>query len=150
MKKLIDDFSVPRFHKTNNFVVKTLGTEHASADYEAVMSSIEHLRGKSPCGADWPSPDLTLEQNLKDIAWHEDEFEKGISFAYAVFSPNEADYMGCVYIMPSNDKNIDAEIWIWLKQSEKEKESLLETEIREWILNQWPLDKTIYPNSKNG
>lgn len=33
------------------------------------MSSIEHLEGVFGEGSDWPSPELTLEQDLIDLGW---------------------------------------------------------------------------------
>jgi hypothetical protein len=91
-------------------------------DYDAVMTSIEHLQKTKPFGPEhnWPSKDLTLEQDLIDLGWHQKEFQRRSSFAYTVMSLDESQCLGCVFIDPSPNKIYDAEIIIWVRQSEIE------------------------------
>ncbi|HEV2894601.1 MAG TPA: GNAT family N-acetyltransferase, partial [Actinomycetota bacterium] len=44
----------------------------------------------------WPPEDLTVEQDRKDLRWHEEEFERRSSFDYAVMAPDESRLLGCV------------------------------------------------------
>lgn len=57
-------------------------------DYNAVMTSIEHLQKTKPFGPDhkWPTKDLTFEQDLIDLGWHQKEFQRKTSFACTVMS----------------------------------------------------------------
>ena len=76
MKQLVPpDFNVPEILKTEDFHIRSLLATDLDTDYETVMSNIEHLR-KTPtpprCG-DWPTPNLTKEQDLKDLQQHEEE-----------------------------------------------------------------------------
>ena len=60
-------------------------------DYDAVMSSVEHLKETYSAiwGSDWPEG-LTLEEDLIDLGWHQREFTLCNSFAYTVMSPDES------------------------------------------------------------
>jgi len=51
-------------------------------DYDAVMSSAEHLRSVWP-DSGWPGG-LTLEEDLIDLGWHQKEFVIRLSFAYTL------------------------------------------------------------------
>jgi len=69
-------------------------------DYDAVMSSLNHLQGIFGPNSTWPEADLTLEQDLIDLGWHQKEFQIRSSFAYTVVSPDETRVLGCLYIFP--------------------------------------------------
>ena len=60
--------------ETNEFRLRMLTIHDVVKDYDAVMSSIDHLRGVFGPHSFWPSDDLTLEQDLIDLAWHQKEF----------------------------------------------------------------------------
>ena len=59
-------------------------------DYDAVMTSVDHLRGVFGPHSTWPRPDLTLEQDLIDLGWHQKEFQRRRSFSYTVVAPDES------------------------------------------------------------
>ena len=65
---MFKDFKVPSGLENDRFRLKMLSVNDAEKDYEAVMSSVEHLKGffgpKSKC----PAPDMTLEQG-REINW---------------------------------------------------------------------------------
>ena len=60
-------------------------------DYDAVISSVEHLKSTFSVISedDWPEG-LTLEEDLIDLGWHQREFTLGFSFAYTVMSLDES------------------------------------------------------------
>ena len=64
-------------------------------DYDAVMSSVDHLRStySQDSGSDWPAG-LTLEEDLVDLGWHQREFTLRISFAYTMMAPDESRCLG--------------------------------------------------------
>lgn len=116
-------------------------------DYDAVMTSIDHLQGVFGERSNWPSPDLTLEQDLIDLGWHQKEFQKRSSFAYTVMSLDETECLGCMYIFPSLDEQYEADVICWVRKSEVPKglDRILFETIRNWVSKDWPFQKVRYP-----
>ena len=83
------EFEVPDLLEHDRFRLRPLTVHDLVKDYDAVMSSQEHLWDQFGQAWGWPSADLTLEQDLIDLGWHQKEFQRRSSFAYAVMSPDE-------------------------------------------------------------
>ena len=70
---------------TTWFRLEILAPVHNERDYEAWMSSIEHIHATAGfgqahgAGDDWPKP-MTLDQNLADLEQHQREFVAGEAF----------------------------------------------------------------------
>ena len=115
-----------------------------------VMSNIEHLR-KTPtppmCG-DWPNPNLTLKENLKDLKWHEEKNKSKEVFTFTVMNLDESECLGCVYFFPTKIKDYDVEIYFWVTKKEYDKglEKELFSTLKIWIKKEWPFKKIIFPN----
>ena len=60
-----DNFLVPEEYKASNFILKPLSVHHLVRDYEAVMSSVVHLKGLMD-DSGWPEG-LTIKENLIDF-----------------------------------------------------------------------------------
>ena len=106
-KRVIDP---PEPLSTTWFRLEVLGPEHNERDFEAWMSSIEHIHatpgfGPDSEGDDWPTP-MKLDQNLVDLEQHRREFDTGEAFAYSVLDGD--DVIGCVYIDPDSSGAADA------------------------------------------
>ena len=60
---------------------------------------------------------MTYEADRRDLARHEDEIARYISFNYAVFNHDETELLGCVYIDPPEKRTppgADALVsWWW-------------------------------------
>ena len=140
------DFKVPDSLQNEHFRIRMLTVNDVVKDYDAVMSSIEHLNKKFPNWG-WPKKDLTLEQNLIDLGWHQKEFQIRSSFAYTVVSLDESQVLGCIYIDPSDKSNFDAEIHLWIRPSELDKglDSILFDSVKKWISENWSFQKVAYP-----
>ena len=147
MKIVPDDFKVPEKLETNQFRLRMLTVNDVVKDYEAVMTSIDHLRGVFGEKSTWPSKDLTLEQDLIDLGWHQKEFQRRTSFAYTVMDPQETQCLGCIYIFPSENPDHEVEVYMWVRQSEYEKglDPVLESTVKNWVKNEWPFQKVSYP-----
>jgi hypothetical protein len=102
MKLVPDSFEVPDKLETSKFRLRMLKITDVGRDYDAVMTSVDHLKGVFGPSSHWPSADLTLEQDLIDLGWHQKEFQRRTSFAYAVMNPDESRCLGCVYILGSS------------------------------------------------
>jgi len=139
------EFVVPRLLETERFRVRTLTIHDVVKDYDAVMTSRAHLRAALPWG--WPPDDLTLEQDLIDLAWHQKEFDRATSFAFAVMSPDERRLLGCVYLEPAEKDGYDAEVAMWVRADELATglEDVLEATVRRWVAEAWPFARVGYP-----
>jgi hypothetical protein len=140
------EFNVPEKLETDLFRMRMLTINDVVKDYEAVMSSVDHLREVFGSYSDWPKG-LTLEQNLIDLGWHQKEFQKRRSFAYTVVALDESKCVGCVYIDPPSKAGYDAEVYLWIRQSELggSLEKILYDTVREWVGKEWPFKKVAYP-----
>jgi RimJ/RimL family protein N-acetyltransferase len=143
------DFQVPDVFETDRFRLRMLRVTDVVKDYDAVMSSIEHLRKTMPFGPDhvWPTRDLSFEQDLIDLGWHHKEFQRRTSFAYTVMRLDETECLGCVYIYPTSHDEYDAEIIMWVRQSEVETglDDYLFAAVKQWIKDRWPFAHPGYP-----
>ena len=139
------EFEVPERLETKEFRLRMLTVNDVVKDYDAVMTSVEHLKGILP-GSSWPEG-LTFEQDLIDLGWHQKEFQTRRSFAYTVVTPSESMVTGCVYINPTRKRGYDAEIYLWARESELASglESRLFTAVREWVAREWPFRKVAFP-----
>ena len=100
-KKLVPiSFKAPEIMETEKFRLRMLTVNDVVKDFDAVMSSIDHLHDFFGEGTGWPTKDLTIEQDLIDLGWHQKEFQRRTSFAYTVMNLDESQCLGCVYIFP--------------------------------------------------
>ncbi len=89
---------VPAELRTDEFILRPLLATDVELDYDAVMSTREMLRVWSQ--SDWPADDFTLQGNLDDLEWHEQEHLERLAFTFTVMNPSETECLGCVYINP--------------------------------------------------
>jgi hypothetical protein len=141
------NFIVPEVLETDQFRLRMLMASDVDKDYEAVMSSIEHLQQEFSKGSGWPQNDLTWEQDLIDLEWHQSEFEKRSSFTYTVMNLDESVCLGCLYIFPSDSKEYDADVKMWVRKSEYDKglDPVLFSTVKNWMKEKWPFTKVQYP-----
>lgn len=148
MKFLAKDYKVPSELETNRLRLRMLKVSDVVKDYDAVMSSVEHLQKTKPFGPNrrWPKG-LTLEQNLIDLGWHQKEFQMKSSFAYTVMNLDESKCLGCIYIDPSSNSDYEAMVFLWVRQSEAETglDEHLFKSVKTWLLEKWPFKTVAYP-----
>jgi hypothetical protein len=148
MKKSIfvpPDFDVPSVFETEQFRLRMLSVEDVEKDYEAVIESRELLR--SMYGGSWPRDGFTLEENLRDLEQHQQEFLDCEAFAYTVISLDESRVLGCVYINPPRMTDADAEVVMWVRQSEFDRglDAILFKTVKDWLNSVWPFSSVTYP-----
>ena len=139
------DFYVPPVLETERFRLRMLSVQDVEKDYEAVIESRELLH--SMYGGTWPREGFTLEENLEDLERHQEEFLKRKAFAYTVVSLDESRVLGCVYINPARTADADAEVRLWVRQSEYDQglDPILFQAVRDWIDSAWPFASVAYP-----
>lgn len=143
-----DGFIVPVQFETERFRMRMLSAADVEKDYEAVMSSREHLHSMADPEDDdeWPEEDMTIEEDLKDLQRHEDDFVNRRAFVYTVVTIDESLCLGCVYIYPSEAKGYAAEVYLWARQSELANglEDYLYREVKAWM-QKWPFEQVVFP-----
>jgi hypothetical protein len=139
------DFQVPATLETAEFRLRMLTIHDVVKDFDAVITSVDHLKTIWP-GGKWPEG-LTLEQNLIDLGWHQKEFQIRRSFAYTVVSLSEQTVRGCVYIEPTRKRGFDAEVYLWARKSELALglEDRLYDAVQNWVTKEWPFEKVAFP-----
>ncbi len=148
MSKIVPaDFQVPEKLETETFRLRMLTVNDVVKDYDAVMSSVDHLQGFFGERSRWPSQDLTLEQDLIDLGWHQKEFQIRSSFAYTVMDLDESQCLGCVYIFPSEDNEFEVDVYAWVRESELDKgtDKVLFETVKVWVESEWPFNSVRYP-----
>jgi hypothetical protein len=148
MKKFApDSVTVPLEIETKYFRIRILKISDVVKDYDAVMSSIDHLAGVFGPGSSWPSADLTFEQDLIDLGWHQKEFQIRSSFTYTVMNLDESRCLGCVYIYPSEKEGYDARVVLWVRQSEIKKglDEKLFSAVKIWLSEEWWFTAVAFP-----
>ena len=142
---LPDSFEVPDSLTTDIFHLRMLSIDDVDNDYEAVMESKELLRVLFD--GSWPHDGFTLEENLSDLEKHQREFEQREAFTYTVVNLDDSKVIGCVYIFPSDSEDIDAVVYMWVRQSEYDKglDPILFDTVRKWLVEVWPFDRVSYP-----
>ena len=137
---LPESFEVPARIDAPRFRLRTLTMHDVVKDYDAVMSSREHLWQRFGTEWGWPRADLTLEQDLIDLAWHQKEFQLRSAFAYAAMSLDETRLLGCLYVDPPRNPAVDASVWFWARASELASglEGAMECFALEWLARDWP------------
>jgi hypothetical protein len=147
MRFLSPDFDVPELLETDRFRIRPLTIHDLVKDYDAVMTSREQLWDQFGQAWGWPAEDLTLEQDLIDLAWHQKEAQRRSSFAYAVMRPYELVQLGCIYIVPSHKQGVDAAAPLWVRASELagDLDQVLYATVRHWLAEGWPFTRDAWP-----
>lgn len=141
------NFNPPQTLVTDEFRLRMLTVNDLVKDYDAVMTSVDHLKGVFGPNSTWPKDDLTLEQDLIDLGWHQKEFQKRSSFAYTMMSLDESRCLGCVYILPSNNEQYDAMVIMWVRKSELTNglDEKLFSAVQDWMDKEWLFKNVAYP-----
>lgn len=159
-----EDAPVPDGLQTGLFVLRPLRTTDVELDYEAVMGSREMLRRWA--GGSWPSENFTLQGNLDDLTFHEEEHRDCEAFTFTVISLDGAECLGCVYIDPlerllrqgyaTEDELAsvgadEAVVRFWARQSrlvDSLDEKLLEA-LEAWFPREWSFGRVLYRTNAN-
>ncbi|MCU0307312.1 MAG: GNAT family N-acetyltransferase [Thermoleophilia bacterium] len=139
------DHPVPPGISAERFTLRPITVHDVVRDYDAVMGSQAHLWARFGAAWGWPPADLTLEQDLIDLAWHQKEADLRRSFNYAVVSPDGARLLGCVYLDPPTRAGWDAEAYAWTRADALDLEDEVVDRARAWIAAEWPFPRVAWP-----
>jgi hypothetical protein len=92
--------------------------------------------------------ELSLQQNVIDLGWHQKEFQRKPSFAYTVVILDEKRVIGCIYIYSTDKGEFDVKITMRVRQDAlKDGYDVVFKAVKEWNANEWPLANPTYPSS---
>jgi len=146
MPKLVsDDFYIPEAPRSEFFYLRMLTVNDVVKDFDAVMASRDKLRSPNESNSQWPD-NLTFEQNLIDLGWHQKEFQCRSSFTYTVMRPDDTECVGSVYIYPTERKNYDAKVEMWGRSNTDipALDQHLYDLVKPWIKKEWPFEKIAF------
>jgi len=147
MSFLPEDFEVPPGFETEQFRVRPLTIHDVVLDYDAVMTNRDYLWSLfSECWS-WPPEDLSIEQDMIDLAWHQKEGQLGRSFVYAVMTLEEDRMLGCVYLDPPSREDYDVELLYWVRRDHVDSglDASVIGSVREWLADEWPFERIAMP-----
>ncbi|MBB3859143.1 hypothetical protein GGQ88_000383 [Novosphingobium hassiacum] len=140
------DFKVPTLVETPKFRIVPLGPALVKVDFDAYMSSIEHLQKTFTRSTGWPHPGITDADAMRDMETEQARFQSRKSFAYAVLSPDGTRERGCVYVYPGIAGH-DAVVQMWVTKAEYDAgfDAELYAWVQGWMRNDWPFRNVAYP-----
>ena len=143
-----EDFAVPAGPATGEFRLTPLGPQHNEADYAAWTASIDHIRRTPgfPSGT-WPH-EMSLNDNLRDLERHAQDFADRRGFTYTVLSTSAGDVIGCVYIYPERGGSAGdrrrASVHSWVRADRAALDPVLHDTVLAWLERDWPFDSIEY------
>ncbi len=140
-------FAVPTGAQGPGFFLKPLGPDLVKIDFEAYMSSVEHLQHTFTRSKDWPHAGISDADALVDMQTEADRFTRRESFAYSALTPDGKRERGCIYVAPSPVPGYDAVVRIWVTKAEYDAgfDKQLEAWAHQWIAAKWPFKKVAWP-----
>lgn len=141
------DFDAPTSVETPGFKLVPLGPELVRLDFEAYMSSIEHLQATFTRSTAWPRQEISDADAMRDMLNEQSRFASRSSFAYAVLTPDGRRERGCVYVYPSPVSDYDAEVTMWVTKAEFDAgfDAELFAWVAGWMATAWPFANVAYP-----
>ena len=135
--KLPEGFEPPTEVVRENYTLEALSPKHNEMDFEAWDSSREELRGIFGPRNDWPQNVTSLDQNLKDLEEHYNEFITKEAFTYTILSTDRKSCIGCLYIRPIPTSDYDCRVNFWFRNSHKHLEAAFFNDVKSWLKNDW-------------
>jgi hypothetical protein len=141
-----EDFQVPLLYVSQQYKLKPLGPKYVKLDYDAYMSSIQHLQQTFTFSKSWPHAGISMKEALEDVQGEEAAFAARKKFTYAVLNMVESRELGCVYISPSDRQGYDAVVRMWVtkNQAEIEFDKRLAKDMQAWLKAKWPFQKVAF------
>lgn len=137
-----EEFEAPLELVGPGFRFEPLGPAHNERDYAAWTTSIDHIKA-TPGFADWKWPyPMTLDENRSDLRRHAEDFEARTGFTYSILDGD--DVIGCLYIYPAPDPEVDASVSSWVRADRAEMDVVVWRAVSTWLAEDWPFRKVRY------
>lgn len=140
-------FAVPTLAEGPGFKLVPLGPALVKIDYDAYMSSIDHLQKTFTRSTDWPTAGITDADAMKDMETEQGRFQRRESFAYGVLTPDGRRERGSVYVSPSPVPGHDAVVRLWVTKADYDAgfDAELYAWVTDWVRAKWPFARVAYP-----
>ncbi len=140
-------FAVPTLAEAPGFKLVPLGPTLVKIDFDAYMSSIDHLQKTFTRSTDWPHANITDADAMKDMETEQGRFQKRQSFAYGVLTPDGRRERGSVYVSPSPVAGYDAVVRLWVTKADYDAgfDADLFAWVTDWVRKEWPFATVAYP-----
>ena len=80
---------------------------------------------------------MSLEENLRDLQRHANDFSNRRGFTYTVLDLETDDVIGCVYIYPTKGAE-GAQVQSWVRADRADLDAPLWHSVTEWLQTSWP------------
>ena len=126
--------------------LRPIRADDVELDMIAVMGSRDRLFARYGEAWGWPPAAMTVEQDREDLRYHEEEMASHSSYNYALFDEDESVLLGCVYIDPADEPDVDALVSWWVIDDRvgSELERALDAFVPVWLRRDWPLTRIRY------
>jgi len=141
------DFNPPILVEAEGFKLVPLGPDLVKVDFDAYMSSIEHLQVTFSRSSSWPREDISDADAMLDMETEQSRFRNRESFAYGVLTPDGTRELGSVYVAPSTVSGYDAVVKMWVTKADYDAgfDAQLYAWVTNWVAAEWPFIKVAYP-----
>ena len=86
---------------------------------------------------------MSIAENLRDLERHAEDFRQRRGFTYTVLGA-DGEVMGCVYIYPSRDEHVDAQVLSWVRADRSDMDRVLYDAVSAWLRRDWPFGVVDY------
>jgi hypothetical protein len=95
---------------------------------------------------------MSLNENLRDLERHAQDFAERRGFTYTVLSTSTGDVIGCVYIYPAHSHEPGggaegrrrASVQSWVRADHAALDQVLHDAVLAWVEHDWPFDSIEY------
>jgi hypothetical protein len=95
---------------------------------------------------------MSLNENLRDLERHAQDFAERRGFTYTVLSTGSGDVIGCVYIYPPSghepgggaEGRRHASVQSWVRADCAALDRVLHDAVLAWVERDWPFDSIEY------
>ena len=141
------NFNPPTLIETPHFKLVPLGPAVVKADFDAYMSSIEHLQKTFTRSTNWPHAGISDTDAMLDMQTEQARFQARKAFDYSVLTPDGRRERGSVYVTPSPVPGYDAVVRLWVTQADYDAgfDAELYKWVVDWVRKDWPFRNVAYP-----
>ena len=142
---LPDGFVHPeRVELTSGYHLRPIRESDVDIDYPAVMGSRERLWSLYGEAWGWPPETMSYDADRADLARHEREIAAHETFNYAILDAAEARLVGCVYIDPHDEHDVEASWWVVDDLVGSTLELELDAFVPQWLRTTWGFGSVHY------